>query len=69
MVTDRYHYVEWYRWDHATKTAGELAAVELYDNQLDPGENNNIAELAENAEVVRQLARQLKAGWKAARLK
>jgi iduronate 2-sulfatase len=66
MVTKRYHYVEWYHWDNATKTAGDLAAVELYDNRTDPEENINIADLPENTEIVRKLSQQLKAGWKAA---
>lgn len=69
MVTTRYHYVEWYHWDNATKTAGDLAAVELYDNRTDPEENINIADLSENTEIVRKLSRQLKAGWKAALLR
>lgn len=68
MKTERHHYVEWYHWDNATKTAGELAAVELYDSLLDPGENINVAAVPENTEVVQQLAQQLKAGWRAARL-
>jgi iduronate 2-sulfatase len=67
MVTSRYHYVEWYPWADETKTAGELAAVELYDLATDPDENINIAGLPDSAETVRNLAVKLKAGWRAAR--
>ena len=66
MVTEQYHYVEWYHWDHATKTAGERAAVELYDLQDDPDENVNIALRQENAEVVTDLAARLEGNWRAA---
>ncbi|MGB2908815.1 MAG: sulfatase [Candidatus Aminicenantaceae bacterium] len=67
MVTSRYHYVEWYQWSDETKTAGELAGIELYDLQIDPDENINIAGLPDSAETVQGLAEQLKAGWRAAR--
>ena len=68
MVTPRHHYVEWRSWDDDKKLAGDLAASELYDNQVDPDENVNIAGLPENAEIVATLARQLRAGWRSARL-
>jgi arylsulfatase A-like enzyme len=66
MVTSRYHYVEWCHWDDATKTAGDLVAVELYDLLSDPDENTNIAGHPENAGTVRGLAEKLKAGWRVA---
>jgi len=66
MVTERYHYVEWRDWDEKTKTAGRLAATELYDNSTDPQENENIAGHPENAELVARLAKQLHDGWRAA---
>jgi arylsulfatase A-like enzyme len=69
MVTPRYHYVEWYDWDNDNKVAGELAAVELYDNGADPGENLSIAGDPGNADLVRSLSRELKAGWRGARLR
>jgi arylsulfatase A-like enzyme len=68
MVTAKYHYVEWYYWDDADKTAGDFVARELYDNQLDPDENVNISELPENADIIQALSEKLKAGWQAARL-
>jgi len=66
MVTRRYHYVEWYSWDDEKKIAGDRVAVELYDNQVDPEENVNIAGRPENRELVENLSRQLQAGWRAA---
>jgi iduronate 2-sulfatase len=67
MVTERYHYVEWRDWDNDVKTAGALAAVELYDNAADPDENANIAVRPENAELLAGLSEQLRAGWRTAR--
>ncbi len=67
MVTPRYHYVEWRYWDNDRKIAGEVAAVELYDNQADSDENRNIAGLPDNAGIVEELSEQLKAGWRVAR--
>ena len=51
-VTARYRYIEWYTWDHRTGVAGGLAAVELCDQQEDPNENTNIADLVENQALV-----------------
>jgi hypothetical protein len=68
MKTDRYHYVEWFTWDNDKKLTGDQVATELYDNRADAEENVNIAGYPENQELVEKLSRQLKAGWKAARL-
>ncbi len=68
MVTARYHYVEWRHWDHDTKTAGDVAAVELYDLVADPEENVNVAGRPDNAEITGDLARRLEGGWKSALL-
>jgi len=56
MRTDRYRYVEW------RDKKGALVARELYDHETDPQENQNIADKPENAALVEQLARQLRAG-------
>lgn len=53
--TDRYCYTEW------TGKNGQVAARMLYDQKLDPGENVNISERPENAEIVRELAGKLHA--------
>jgi len=59
--TKKYRYVEWVNWE--TK---ENAAYELYDCESDPQENHNIAGLPENGEIVKELAKQLKLGWRGA---
>ncbi|MBN2375081.1 MAG: sulfatase-like hydrolase/transferase [Sedimentisphaerales bacterium] len=66
MVTTKYHYVEWYYWDEVKQVAGDHVGTELYDLTLDPQENVNIANLPENIPKVIKLAKQLKAGWRAA---
>ncbi len=67
MTTEQYHYVQWHTWNQAKELAGEQVAVELYDLQGDPDENNNIAGQRGQVDRVKQMAQQLKAGWKAAR--
>lgn len=54
--TDRYRYTI-YRGKNGKQT-GHM----LYDHENDPGENRNIADLPENAEVVADLAKRLNAG-------
>ena len=61
MRTDRYRFVSW----KDTKS-GKVMATELYDHQIDPAENNNVAGEKSNAELVSQLQQQLDAGWRAA---
>ena len=61
LRTERYRYVEWRNW----KT-GEPAARELYDHGCDPEENNNLAGRIENRPLLETLAKQLRAGWRAA---
>jgi arylsulfatase A-like enzyme len=59
MRTDRYRFTEW--------KGPDVHALELYDHELDPGENANVAARPENAKLVEQLSAQLHAGWRAAR--
>lgn len=59
--TEQYRYVEWTKRD-----SDVVVAKELYDHQVDPGENVNIADLPANREIVNQLGGQLRAGWQAA---
>jgi len=61
--TDRYRYVEWYSWDKENDTKGEFLSKELFDHDIDPGENKNLANEAEYKETVELLAKQLKQGW------
>ena len=63
MRTDRYRFTVWVgRNDHAN-----VDAVELYDHQTDPQENQNIAKRPENAALVEKLMAQWKAGWQGAK--
>jgi arylsulfatase A-like enzyme len=67
MTTERYHYVQWHDWDNGAELAGEQIAVELYDHQVDPDENFNIAGHRRHSELVKQMGEQLGVGWRAAR--
>ena len=60
MRTDRYRFTEWRVPDK------DFCEYELYDHEVDPKENVNIAKRPENAELVTQLAEQLHAGWQGA---
>jgi len=51
MRTDRYRYVEW-----KDRRTGAVFATELYDHLDDPGENQNVAALPENRELVPKLS-------------
>jgi arylsulfatase A-like enzyme len=63
MRTERYRFTVWVgRQDHS-----RIDFIELYDHQTDPQENVNIAKRPANAELVKQLMEQWKAGWKAAK--
>jgi iduronate 2-sulfatase len=56
-----YSYTEWTR-----NITGEILAKELYDHSNDPNENENIADYAQNIEVVKELSVMLDGGqgWK-----
>jgi len=60
MRTDRYRFTEW------SVPGTDYRAYELYDHEVDPKENVNIANRPENAELVKQLAKQLHDGWRKA---
>ena len=64
--TKTHHYVEWYSWDHKEGMRGEFVTAELYDIGTDPDENENIANKAGNALLVKELSLQLYKGWKSA---
>jgi hypothetical protein len=62
MRTDRYRFTAWvHRDDHS-----RIDAVELYDHQLDPQENENAANVPANKALVEELTAQWRAGWRAA---
>jgi arylsulfatase A-like enzyme len=58
MKTDRYRFTAW-----KEKKTGKVVAAELYDHETDPAENENIAHLPANADLVVRLRKQLDAGW------
>ncbi|MGI5818533.1 MAG: sulfatase [Armatimonadota bacterium] len=62
MRTDRHRYTEW----QAARGAGEVIATELYDHEVDPGENVNIAAREENAGLLLELSAMLAEGWQGA---
>lgn len=62
MRTDRYRFTVWVERNDHTK----VEAVELYDHQNDPQENQNIAKRPENAALVDGLMAQWKKGWQGA---
>ncbi len=62
MRTERYRLTTW-----VTKgKVSEVDAVELYDRQVDPQENTNIANDPANKALVQKLTAQWRAGWPAA---
>ncbi|NOX56396.1 MAG: sulfatase [Planctomycetes bacterium] len=63
MRTDRYRFTMWVQ----RKDPSVVEAVELYDHQIDPAENVNVAGEADYKPIVERLTRQLRAGWQAAR--
>lgn len=63
MRTDRYRLTRWVKRDDPS----QVAAVELYDHQSDPGEDRNAADDPAHAEALKALTAQALAGWKAAR--
>ncbi len=56
MRTDRYRYTEWVPKNDRNATP---AGIELYDHQVDPAENVNIAALPENTALLADLRRRL----------
>jgi arylsulfatase A-like enzyme len=65
MRTDRYRFTQWVK----REDSSQVDAVELYDHQTDPQEDENIANRPENVALVRELTAKLHAGWQAARPK
>lgn len=66
MFTPKWHYVEWWTWDHVSGRTGNRAAAELYDLEDDPLENENVVSSVDPL-IVTQLSEQLHDGWQAAR--
>ena len=68
--TDRYHLILWVKQQNIHRSTlspdDDVVAVELYDYEKDPEENNSCADNPEYAGIVRDLKAQLLAGWEAA---
>lgn len=64
--TKKYHYIEWYSWNHKTGIRGELKSIELFDSKNDPNETVNIAAEQQFRHVVKDLSKQLAGGWQKA---
>lgn len=62
MRTDRYRFTVWLDRKDRTK----IEALELYDHQSDPMENNNVAGDPTNTELVQKLMAQWRQGWRGA---
>lgn len=67
LNTSKYHYIEWYTWNHKTGTRGELKDIELYDRKNDPYEKVNIAQNEALTVVKSELSNQLADGWRKAK--
>ncbi|MBC7369775.1 MAG: sulfatase [Undibacterium sp.] len=63
MRTERYRLTVWVSRDDHTK----IDAIELYDHQIDPQENFNVAKVAANGELVERLMAQWRRGWQGAK--
>jgi hypothetical protein len=61
MRTERFRYTEW-----QNRKTGAVLALELYDHNRDPQENENAADQPEYRSDVERLSRMLKAGWRSA---
>jgi arylsulfatase A-like enzyme len=63
MRTDRYRFTVWIDQSGGDKVHG----TELYDHQVDPQENTNIAGLPANRKLVDELMSQWQKGWRGAK--
>ena len=62
MRTNRYRFTRW----QVQSNPKKVVAVELYDHQVDPAENVNLAADPANARLVEQLTKQSLKGWRGA---
>lgn len=66
LRTSRHRYTEWVLFDRKNFRPDwkYVIARELYDHQVDPEENMNIADRGVMSETVKALSMQLQAGWR-----
>jgi iduronate 2-sulfatase len=62
--TDQYRYVEWYSWNKEEKKKDEFLSYELFDHNIDPQENKNLANDAKHKGTVELISQQLNLGWR-----
>jgi arylsulfatase A-like enzyme len=62
MRTDRYRFTAW----TLRNDPSRIVATELYDHEVDPQENVNIADQPDSKSLVEQLQTQLREGWRGA---
>jgi len=68
ILTGPYRYIEWVPFSKSTSTPewSTVLARELYNHELDPGENENVAENILYQPIVLKLSKALHDGWRAA---
>lgn len=66
LRTKRYRYIEWIQFNHTTFKGNwtEVYDKELYDHQIDPDENMNLAYREDLHLLVKVLSKQLILGWR-----
>jgi hypothetical protein len=66
LRTLRHRYTEWVPFDTQNFKPDWKCVIarELYDHQLDPAENMNIADRSAMSDTVQTLSKQLRAGWR-----
>ena len=64
--TKNYHYIEWYSWDHTKGERGAFKGAELFHTAKDPNETINLVNDEGYEQVITQLSKQLRQGWRAA---
>lgn len=73
MRTKDYRYTEWITFNCSYKKSGRINSMgdwnkvhtrELYLHNSDQGEDNNVAEESEHADLIKKLSKQLREGWR-----
>ncbi|XP_071504143.1 iduronate 2-sulfatase-like [Diadema antillarum] len=66
MRTIEYHYTEWIGFSNTTFEGdwNDVKARELYVNELDPEQNNNVADVEKYKDIVKMLSGRLQRGWR-----
>lgn len=64
--TDQFRYTEWVEFDHDNFIPNweNVFDRELYDTTMDPGENMNLSSRKDLNDVITNLSRKLRLGWR-----